>query len=59
MKITWKVSDGYVNHGPQWLEIDDEDFGDMDDAEKQRYIEECVEEDFRQKVSWHIIKQES
>ncbi len=58
MKIKWEVEDGYVGKSrPQYLEIPDEDLEDMDEDEKQSYIEDSVKNDFENKVSftWEII----
>ena len=54
--ITWKVDDGYVNPGPQEVEIDESDIfeDDMDDKDKQKAIDEFIQEEFEQKISWFI-----
>ena len=56
INITWYVDDGYVNPGPQSLEIEEEDIfeDDMTEAEKQEAIEEVVKEEFMMKVNWYI-----
>lgn len=54
MKVWWQVDDGYVGGRPQYTVIPDEDFEDMDEVEKQRYIEETVQADFEYKISWYI-----
>lgn len=55
IKITWKVSDGYVGHGPHSFYIDQEDFEDFENEdERQQFIEECVQQEFENEVSWEI-----
>jgi hypothetical protein len=59
MKITWMIEDGYVGASRyQHLEIPDEDMEDMDDEAKEKYIEEYIQNDFNDKISWSykIIK---
>jgi len=54
--ITWKVDDGYVNPGPQYCEIHEEDIfeDDMTTADKQKAIDDFIEEEFRNNISWFI-----
>jgi len=54
--ITWKVDDGYVNPGPQESTINEEDIfeDDMSEADKSRAIDEFIQEEFQQKISWFI-----
>lgn len=59
MKITWEVDDGYVGgRRPHTTVIDDEDFEDMADEEKDAYIMLCIQENFNQIISWYITNQE-
>ena len=56
MKVKWNVDTGYVNREPpRVLEIDDEDLEDMTDEQKEQYINDCIEEDFRNRISWHRV----
>jgi len=54
--ITWKVDDGYVNPGPQESTIDEADIfeDDMSEAAKSKAIDEFIQEEFQQKISWFI-----
>ena len=54
--ITWKVDDGYVNPGPQYCEIDEADIfeDDMTTVDKQKAIDDFIEEEFRNNISWFI-----
>ena len=63
MKIKWNIDDGYVNRRPDWeLEIDDEELEKLTEGmtaeEVEEYIEECVEEAFRQTVTFSYVKVE-
>lgn len=56
MKVKWNVDTGYVNReAARVLEIDDEDMEDMDEKEREEYINQCIEEDFRQKIHWYRV----
>jgi len=56
MKVKWNVDTGYVNReAARELEIDDEDMVDMTDAEKEDYISECIEENFRERIHWYRV----
>jgi hypothetical protein len=53
MKITWEIDDGYIGRSrPHHLEIPDNDMEDMNDEEKVKYIEEYIQDDFNDKISW-------
>lgn len=55
MIITWEVQDGYCGGSrPQTTEINDIVLEDLDDEERQEYIEDAVQEDFEQTVTWAI-----
>ena len=60
MKITWEVEDGYCGKsGPQHTEIPDDELEEYEtEEEKEKYIEECIQEDFNQKISWYITRRE-
>jgi hypothetical protein len=52
MTINWTVSDGYVNPGPQHVEVDDQELIDacsIEDA--MEIVEDAVHDDFLDKVS--------
>lgn len=53
MDITWEVDDGYVGKAaPHYLTIDDADFEGCTESEREELIEELIQVDFLQKVSW-------
>lgn len=63
MRVTWEVEDGYVGKSsPQFTEIPDEDFEDFDGEicenkeERQEIIDNAVQNDFDQKISWAIVR---
>ena len=60
MIITWEVEDGYIGKGrPQKTKIPNEELEQFEtEEEKQRYIEDCVQEDFEREISWSIIDQD-
>jgi len=63
MKITvhWQVEDGYVGKSrPQktiikpYEDLGQEEWEEMSEEEREEYIEQCVQDDFNQKVSFAI-----
>ena len=59
--VTWQVYDGYCGGSrPQHTKIDTSDYMDdvewieQSEEERQKYIEEAVQEDFNQKVCFNI-----
>jgi len=56
MRITWEVSDGYVGKSrPQYVNIPDDELADCEtEEEKQKLIEQYVQDDFEQNISWEI-----
>lgn len=59
MEITWYARDGYCGDGPQELGIDDEEIKNCETEEEAlALIEEAIEEDFRQKVSWSYERED-
>ena len=51
--FTWKVSDGYIGHGPHKTSIDLDEIKECDSNEEAaQLVEEAIEESFREKVSW-------
>jgi len=41
-RVSWEVEDGCVAYDEEWEE--------MNDDEKREYVEECIQEDFDQKI---------
>jgi hypothetical protein len=60
MRITWEVDDGYCGGGrPQHTDVDDDELAECDtDEERERLIEESVENDFDQNIRWCIISRD-
>lgn len=57
--VTWKIDDGYVNNGPHKTEIDDAELEECEnDAEREILIEEAVQNDFENTVSWYIVNRD-
>lgn len=53
--VTWEVDDGYAGKSrPQTTKIP---LGDLEGRDRQSVIEEYVQEDFQNKVSWSIISE--
>lgn len=45
VKITWRVSDGYVNNGPHTLVYDREEWDELtDDERQQRVYQDAMQE---------------
>lgn len=55
--VSWKVDDGYANNGPHTTVIDKHDLDDCEtEEERERFIEECVQRDFEENVTWYITR---
>jgi stress-induced morphogen len=57
MKIKWNIDNGYVHRCPDFeVEIDDEDLEGMTEAERDRYIDEIIQDEFFAKCSltWKV-----
>lgn len=54
--VTWKVEDGYVNLRPQTTIIDTSfyDWDEMSDSDKRETIDQAVQDDFDQRISFYI-----
>ena len=54
MKVTWEVEDGYCGKSrPHYTKIDDGDLADCEtDEERERLIEETIQEDFDNNITW-------
>lgn len=59
MTVTWEVDDGYCGGSrQQHTEIDDDELAECEtEEERQKLIEEYVQNDFEQLVSWNITDQ--
>jgi len=59
MEITWEVEDGCVGKSrPHHLTIPNEELEDYEtEEEKQEFIEEYVQNEFEQTISFSIISQ--
>jgi hypothetical protein len=57
MIVHWEVEDGYVGKSrPQSTEISNEDLDACEtQAERDLLIEECIQEDFEQSITWAIV----
>ena len=55
-KITYEIVDGYVGgRRPQTVEVDDGELGECETADERReLIEDAVQADFENKISWSI-----
>lgn len=60
--IIWEIEDGYAGGSrPHYLKVDTEDYGDwesMEEKEKSEIIEDEVQNDFNNSISWYISSQE-
>lgn len=54
MKVKWEVNDGYVcGSRPHYTEIPDAELQDCGtDDERESLIDEYIQEDFTQKITW-------
>lgn len=52
MEIIWYVEDGYANPGPQHCEVPDDELEGLTREEKRKIIEEYVQDEFTNTVSW-------
>ena len=58
MRVRWEISDGYVGKSrPHYTEIPDEEFDGLNEEEKEQLIDDWVEEEFNNKVSfyWKVV----
>ena len=58
MKVTWQVDDGYISGSrPHTTEIDDDELAECEtEEERQDLINDSIQNDFEQCISWSIIK---
>ena len=55
MIVNWEVDDGYVGSGTQETEISDDDIRECETIEDaMRFVEDEVQRDFEQKISWNF-----
>ena len=58
MKVTWQVDDGYVlGSRPLTTDIDDDELAECEtEEERKELINDYIQNDFDQRISWSIIK---
>jgi len=57
MKVHWEVEDGYVGKSrPQETHIDDEEWQDTPPEDREEFIEECVREDFDNRIGFAVYR---
>ena len=58
MKVTWQVDDGYVGGSrPHTTEVDDYELSECEtEEERQELINDTIQNDFDQKISWSIME---
>lgn len=67
IEVHWTVEDGYVNNGPHSTTIDvefelglsEEEWNELPEEEQRDRIEDLVQEDFEQKISYGITRIET
>lgn len=56
MHVRWEVEDGYAGkHRPQYTEIPDEELEGLTKEEREKLIEQYVQEDFEATITWYIM----
>jgi hypothetical protein len=55
LTITWKVDDGYAQNGPHTTTIDDDELEGLTDEEREDVIDEIVQAEFQNNVTWQIV----
>ena len=58
MKVTWKVDDGFIGNGEHTLEIPDAWLEGLEGDEREIEIENIVDNEFSQVVSFDILRTE-
>lgn len=58
MKVKWQVDDGYVSGSrPQTTNVDDDELAECEtEEERQDLINDSIQNDFEQCISWSIIE---
>lgn len=61
MRVIWEVDDGYAGgSAPHSTVIDDDDLAECgSEQEREEFINDCVQEDSEQKISWSEIRREA
>lgn len=55
MEIRWIVEDGYAGDRGQYTNITKSELDDYETLEmKREFIYDCIEEDFKQNISWSL-----
>jgi len=59
-RVTWEVSDGYMGKSrPQYTDIDDCDLADCEtEEEREMLIDDYIQSDFDQKISFYVVSLE-
>lgn len=56
LKITWYTDDGYVGHRPHEITINPHDYEGMERDEIESALNELIQDDFEQTVTWRCSK---
>lgn len=58
MIVTWEINDGYVGKSrPQYTTIPDEVLEEIEDEiDRGIFIEDWIQEEFDNRISWSIIR---
>lgn len=56
MRLTWEVDDGYCGGSrPQHTEVPDDELEECEsEEERQQLIEDYIQNDFEQRITWFI-----
>lgn len=59
MRVVWYVNDGYnSDNRPHYTEVNDDDLAECEtQEEREKLINDCIQEDFSQTVSWYVIQE--
>lgn len=56
LTVTWKVDDGYTNNRPHVTKIQNYEFEECEtEQDRNDIIDQAVQADFEQLVSWYIV----
>jgi len=60
MRITWEVDDGYAGGSrPQNTDINDDELLDYEtDEEKEQFINDVIQEEFEQRITWYVTRRD-
>ena len=61
MRVTWEVEDGYIGKSrPQHTEIPEDELAECEnDDDRERLIEEYIQEDFDNIITWAEVSREN